>query len=219
MLGLVALLRARPWWAGVAFLGAVLSKETAVLVVGTLALTSVWMRVRRSSPAGPADSQHGLTWQPADVAYAIPLIGFALWQVVLFIATSRVPIYKSGGENLGVPVLGLVHGFTHYATLFPSTASYLWFGELCLIIVLIIGAARWRTTVPPQIRVLWVVTIILGLCTATGIWLGDVGFRSLDDIYLLCWIVLLYQRARIWPLAAACAGAWVVVAVELIRYI
>jgi hypothetical protein len=219
VLGLVALLRARPCWAGLAFLGAVLSKETAVLVVGTLALTSVWMRVRPSDSAAVGDNRRGLTWHPSDVAYVIPLVGFVLWQVILFIATTKVPIYKSGGENLGTPVLGLVRGITHYANLFPSTASLLWFGELCLIIVLICAAARWRSGAPPQIRILWVVTIILGLCAATGVWLGDVGFRSLDDIYLLCWIVLLYQRTRIWPLAAACGGAWIVVAIELIRYI
>lgn len=245
MLGLVALVRRRPLWTGIAFLAAVLSKETAVLVVGTLALTSLWLRWREHSsvtagrpvtagapPIGvaaprattsvmeaPGRTWKGLSWRASDVAYAIPLVGFVLWQVVLLMATGKVPIYKSGGENLGPPVVGLVHGVAHYVSAFPDTASLLWFGELTLIVVLIAAAARWRHRAPPEFRVLWVVSIILGLCAATGIWLGDVGFRSLDDIYLLCWVVLLFQRQRVWPWAVLCAGAWIVVCVELIRFI
>ena len=54
---------------------------------------------------------------------------------------------------------------------------------------------------------------------ATGIWLGDVGFRSLDDLYLMGWLVLLYRRGPIWPWAVLCGGAWVTVFVELVRYV
>jgi hypothetical protein len=46
-----------------------------------------------------------------------------------------------------------------------------------------------------------------------------VGFRSLDDIYLLSWVVLLMQPRRVTRLAIVCGGMWCVVAVELIRYI
>lgn len=66
---------------------------------------------------------------------------------------------------------------------------------------------------------LWVVSIALIFCAATGIWLGDVGFRSLDDAYIMSWLVLLHRPGRIWPWAALCLAAWVVVFVELVRFV
>ena len=66
---------------------------------------------------------------------------------------------------------------------------------------------------------LWVVSIALIFCAATGIWLGDVGFRSLDDAYLMSWLVLLHRPGRIWPWAIICLAAWVVVFVELVRFV
>ena len=65
--------------------------------------------------------------------------------------------------------------------------------------------------------------MLLALSTATGIWLGDVGFRSLDDTYLMSWVVLLF-RPPLRPLASSpgrssALGTWFVVFVELVRSI
>jgi hypothetical protein len=46
-----------------------------------------------------------------------------------------------------------------------------------------------------------------------------VGFRSLDDVYLTSWLVLLYRPLPLRPWAFVSAGAWLVVAVELVRFI
>jgi hypothetical protein len=225
VMALAALVRDKPVWAGLAFLGAVLSKETAVLLVGALAVTTLWSRShgqtnRTLALSGPRpDGRARLAPRRDDLVWVIPVVGFALWQMLLLVATGRLPIYKSGGENLGIPVVGLVHGITHYLSLFPSTASALWFGELAVLIVLIVGTTRLRSHAPRELRVLWVVSIVLGACAATGIWLGDVGFRSLDDIYLMSWVVLLFHPSRLTPLVVLCGGTWIVVAVELIRFI
>jgi hypothetical protein len=61
--------------------------------------------------------------------------------------------------------------------------------------------------------------VLLLLTAAAGIWLGDVGFRSLDDAYLMSWLILLYRREPIWPWALTCAGTWIVVFVELVKFI
>jgi hypothetical protein len=222
MLALAAFLRDRPWWAGLALLGAIVSKETSVLLVGTLALSSLWLRARPattslalSAPGRP----DRLTLRRADAAWVVPLVGFVGWQLLLFGATGRLPIYKSGGENLGAPLVGFVHGVAHYVSLFPSIASALWFAELALLVVLIAATTRLRGHAPREFEVLWIVSVVLGACAATGIWLGDVGFRSLDDIYLTSWVVLLFHPGRLTPLLVLCGGAWLVVAVELIRFI
>jgi hypothetical protein len=225
MLGLAALLRHKPIWGGVALLGAVVSKETAVLLVGTFALVTLGCRLaRQRSESLIVDAESSgflgrLTPKRSDLFFAIPIVGFVVWELVLLAATGKLPIYKSGGENLAFPFVGLVHGFRHYFSLFPSVSSALWFGELALLIVLAVGAGFSLRTTPFELRFLWGVSVLLGLSAATGIWLGDVGFRSLDDVYLMSWVILLFRRQPIWPWAVLCGGAWLVVGVELIRYI
>jgi hypothetical protein len=155
----------------------------------------------------------------SDLTFIIPLVGFVIWELFLLSATGKLPVYKSGGENLTFPFVGLVDGFHHYLTLFPSVASVLWFGELGIVIMVSVFAALSVRIAPFEFRCLWGISVLLGLSAATGIWLGDVGFRSLDDVYLMGWVVLLYRPQRASPAAMICSGAWIVVAVELIRYI
>jgi hypothetical protein len=226
ILALAALARRHPVWAGLAFLGAILSKETAVLLVGTLAVGAVWVRWRgnaSTSPtlSAPAPGGGGITLAPrrADLAYLIPLVGFVVWQSVLWRATGKLPILESGGENLGPPFVGLFHGIAHYVSAFPDVGATIWLGELAVIAIVGVVTVRSRGGTPLELQMLWVVSVALGICAAAGVWLGDVGFRSLDDIYLLSWVLLLIHPGRLVPWAALCLGAWVVVAVELIRYI
>ena len=224
VMALAALLRDRPTLAGLALLGAIVSKETSVLLVGTLAISTLWLRAgtTTSAPALGLSSRHGtsrLALRRSDTAWLIPLGGFVAWQLLLLSATGHLPIYKSGGENLGAPFVGFVHGVAHYGSLFPSVASALWFGELVLLVILVAAALRLRSYAPREFQLLWLVSVVLSICAATGVWLGDVGFRSLDDAYLLSWVVLLFAPRRLTPLVALCAATWVVVAIELIRYI
>jgi hypothetical protein len=226
LLGLAAWTRRAPVWSGVALLCAVLSKETSVLLVGALAMAVLWVRSTQGRPgstsvASPPASplSHPLRPRRSDVAFLIPIGGFILWQVILWHVTGRVPIYKSGGENLGIPLVGLFHGVTHYLSLFPSAASAVWLGELGILVLVVVGAAKSLGAAPFEFRILWIASVLLALSAATGIWLGDVGFRSLDDAYLMSWLVLLYRRQTGWPWVMICGGTWVVVFVELVRYV
>ncbi|HEY2215756.1 MAG TPA: hypothetical protein VGH31_11920 [Acidimicrobiales bacterium] len=234
MLGFAALLRHAPGWAALAFLGAVVSKETTVLLVGVLALSTLYRRRQgrptllatpRTSADGTARPESWTRLRPryADMAYLVPLAGFVAWEAVLFAATGKLPIYKSGGENLGLPFLGIYRGFTHYIRLVPSTASAIWFGELSVLGLLVLGAFLALRQAPFEFRVVWVFSVLLALSTTTGIWLGDVGFRSLDDTYLMSWVILLFRPARqsfgLKPWVVLCVGTWIGVSVELVRFI
>lgn len=209
LLGLAALLRHAPGWSGLAFLGAVLSKETTVLLVVTVGGTLVWDRVRHRRWA----------LERRDLRVAVPLAGFAAWELVAWGATGHLPVLGSGSANLGPPLDGLVHGLSHYATAPASVASVLWWGELAVLVVLGVVAGRTLRCAPAPFPALWVVSVVLALCAAPGIWLGDVGFRSLDAVYLTTWAVLLYRPAPLWPWAAVTGATWCVVAVELVRYV
>jgi hypothetical protein len=201
----------------------VLSKETSVLLVATLPLVALGQRLRPAPDAaattGPGGTLRRLTLRRSDAVFVIPLVGFVVWQVVLVHATGTLPIYKSGGENLGIPFVGLFSGFSHYLALFPSSASVLWMAEFGVLILVTTGAALSFRAAPLEIRALWVASVLLALSAAKGIWLGDVGFRSLDDAYLMGWLVLLFRRGTLSPWAPICAGAWLAVFVELVRFI
>ena len=254
LLGLAALVRQAPVWSGLALLGAVVSKETSVLLIGTLALAILWSRLQpeRTDPVGAGDgsipsgsppglasahlSDHSdlrdlrglhdlrgrLAPRRSELAVAIPLLGFVVWELVLWGATGKLPIYKSGQENLGTPLVGLFRGVAHYVPRLFTTASDLWVGELGILLLVVAVALLLLRAAPLEFRALLAVAVLLLLGTATGIWLGDVGFRSLDDAYLMSWLVLLYTRRPVWPqavLAVLCAVAWGAVFYELVRFI
>jgi hypothetical protein len=223
LLGVAALLRGAPIWSGLAFLCAVLSKETSVLLVASVALVALWQR-SRPAPDGSATAGFGsirrhLTPRRSDAVFVIPLLGFVIWQVVLLHATGTLPIYKSGGENLGIPFVGLLSGFAHYFSLLPSSASLLWMAEFGVLILVTSGAALSSRAAPLEVRALWVASVLLAVSTAKGIWLGDVGFRSLDDAYLTGWLVLVYRPRPLSLWAPICGVTWLAVFVELVRFI
>ncbi len=225
LLGLAAFVRHAPLWSGLALLCAVLSKETTVLLVVTLGLVTLWLRLAHPqsemTSIDPASSSSRLISRlmprRSDVAFLLPLLGFAVWQLILLHATGVLPLYKSGGENLGIPFVGLFHGLDHYFSLFPARASLIWLGELFILLLMSLGALLSLRSAPVEFRGLWIASVVLFLCTATGIWLGDVGFRSLDDLYIVSWLVLFYRQKSIWPWAVICFGTWCLVFVELVR--
>ncbi len=212
LLGIAALVREAPVWSGLAFLAATLCKETAVLLAGSLALVALWGRLR---------GRH-LELRRVDLSFAIPLVGFALWQLVLLISTGHVAVLDSGQAHFGPPLVGLVQGVVHYfATLFTAAwiLSILWFAELIVLVLVGIGAARSIRMAPANLQFLCSAFIVLALCANKNIWLGHVGFRSLDIAYLMSWVVLMYRSGQIWRWATLCAGIWWIEAVQLIRYI
>ena len=118
-------------------------------------------------------------------------------------------------------MVGLVQGLRHYLGALPSTGALLWFAELAILAVVAVWAARALPTTTARLyeRGAWVLYGIVDLSLAPGIWLGDVGFRSLDDLYVFSCIILLSSPRRLAVPAVLVAGSWVVVAIELVRFI
>ncbi|MDA8357466.1 MAG: hypothetical protein M0Z95_14500 [Actinomycetota bacterium] len=210
LLGLWAYRRKRHLAAGLLLLGAVLSKETAVLPVAVLGIVSM---VRPSGRTGVR--------RLLDPAWVVPAIGFCAWQVVVLAETGALPLLRSGNQNLGIPFAGLARALDHYAHLLPSTASLLWWSELAILAAITVAVAwSWRASgAPLHERLAWVVAVALAVSVAVGIWLGDVGFRSLDTMFLFGWLVLLGTTRKLWLPGGVCALMWLVVAVELVRFI
>jgi hypothetical protein len=213
LMGGLYLFRRQRWLAAAAcLLVAVLCKETAayaVDVVGAIRLIG-WVR-HRDRPF----------LQRTDLTWAVPLGGFAAWQVTVASLTGTAPLLASGGANLGVPFGGFVRAVGHYTSMLPAGAAWLWWGELGLLTALTVCAGRvlWRSAVLPHERALWAAAVALVVCASHGIWLGDVGFRSLDLLYLFNWLVMLHSNRRSRVALAGTALAWIVVFVELVLFI
>jgi hypothetical protein len=213
--GLLALRRNRPVVAGLLLAGAVLAREPALLAVACIFVTQAtrwWRRGRDRS-----------VWRAAP-AWAIPAGAFVAWQLTVFGVTGRLPVRSSGAHNAGLPLVGVVDGVRHYALELPRVGALLWFGEIAVLALLVVGAAvsLRQAAIPTHERVAWVGYLVLAVCLASGIWLGDVGFRSLDDVYVMSVLVLLGAPrwrpiVRVAPLALG--ATWVVVAVELVRFV
>jgi hypothetical protein len=214
VLGLYAYRRERWILASVLLLGAVLSKETSAYIVLVIAATRLtgWA-VRRRRRRRPITLE--------DAAWIVPLVGFASWQAVVFSVTGHAPLLSSGQANLGPPFTGVVDGLRFHFEAMPSRASIIWFAELAVLIILVAAAAVSvrRSSIPIHEQLAWVAVLVLAISTARGIWLGDVGFRSLDDIYLFSWLVLLGSSRRLGYLGGLVALVWLGVAIELIRYV
>jgi hypothetical protein len=207
--GFVALRRGRPVLAGVVFSAAVLSRETALVAVACVAVVQVgrWWRERR---------------EPRQAAaWVIPVVVFAAWQVVIWVQTGHLAATGSGARNTALPLRGFVDGLSHYVHDLPHAAALLWFGEL-VVLVIVVGSAAlaWRvTSAPAHERLAWIAYVVLALCLAPGIWLGDVGFRSLDDVYVTSCLLILASPRTPRVMAVVMAGSWIVVAVELIKFV
>jgi len=229
--GVVALRRNRFVLAATAFSVAVLSRETALLVVAALAVERPLSTIvaRLSARRAIADGTRPVAVAPGAVEAApapamtwiAPGVSFLAWQFVVRLATGSWPLLTSGQRNLGAPFAGLAQGFGHYMDLFPSRAAVLWFGELFILIVVVAVAALALRTTNARLyeRAAWLAYGVLALILAPGIWLGDVGFRSLDDLYLFSCIVLLSSKQRLTASGVLVAGGWMVAAVELIRFL
>lgn len=217
---LLALRRARPVLGGALLALAVLAREEALLVVAAVALARAWQlaqaRRRRGPPSGSVPGQR---W--ADAAWAVPAAVFAAWQVALRVGTGSFPALTSGHNNSGLPLVGLADGLAHYAHNITHVSSWLWFVELALLVIVgwMAATSLRSSTAPRHEKVAWVGAAVLAVCLAKGIWLGDVGFRSLDDFYVLSAVVLLSSPRPLRVPALAAAATWGAVALQLVLFI
>jgi hypothetical protein len=222
--GLVALRRNQWLLAATALTVAVLSRESALVLLCALCLARVieWTK----SFAGASPSQRALAVHRSarsgpsifDLSWILPVLAFCAWQGAAYLVTGKLPITASRGSNVSVPFAGFARGFAHYFHLLPGRAGLLWFAELALLIVIGIaaGLSYKSTAALLHERLAWVGYCLLTVSLAPSIWLGDVGFRSLIEFYLFSWVLLICSPRRHGVLFSLVALAWVVVFLELV---
>ncbi len=202
--GILALSRGRPLLAGLAFAVAVLTHEQSVLVVAVYGVHRIWTMVReRSAPS------------TADVAWALPGVGFVGCQLLYGHLLGRIPLFAFGGKNLTAPFAAIVSELHRYVTGSIPKQSILFLPELLLVVITSIVAIRSRASVPPAERwLLWALlaTAALGACLSSNVWSAPSELRQVVVVPTLAWIVMIVARRRmpLW-IVGSTGAVWLLV--------
>jgi hypothetical protein len=208
--GIVAWRHHRYVLAGLAFTGAVLGRETALLVVAALFVTRLVEIVRRRDRVGVQ-----------DVAWAVPLLAFAGWQSLCFAVYGTLPLTSDKG-NAATPFSGAVHAVTGWVE-HPKLTSLLELIQLVLLVAVIVsGLLHLRDSRSSSFEKLaFVFAILLLAILSSTVWNNDPReFRTMVDVFVLGSGVLLGSRSfRPLVLTALTWGVWLLLAAVSVRYL
>ena len=211
--GLLAYRRRRPLLAAAAFGYGVLTRETVLVVPAVLGVTRIIQIARRRARPG-AD----------DLAWIVPAVVFAGWELVVKAATGVFPIRSDSGKNAGAPFSAafsaIAHNFAHSGTPVPSApgAVIIWDIEFVVLALFAVAAllSLRATTAPVYERASFVVYLVVVFSLAPTNWDGYADLRSFVEVYLLAVLILLAaprrRLASLGPLAACAASLVILVA-------
>jgi hypothetical protein len=183
--------RERRWWLAIlGFSAAVLSRETSLAVVAAYGL---WQLPRLWRTRRPAR---------ADLAWAVPIAAFLLWQAYGRWRLGVWPI-RSDQHNAGQPFvdlghytkLWLSHAFDDLSALARATEILTVFAAVVAALVL----APWRDR-EGYLTVSVLLLAGLGASLSGAVWVGPADLRVLGSLYVLCVIGVLRSRRHLAPL-------------------
>jgi hypothetical protein len=161
--------RQRWWLAGVGWSIAVLTKESALVFVVVIFVTTAveQMKSRKISLA------RNLTW----LAPAIVEIG---WQLIARGATGVIPLTASGStHDLGLPFVGFFRGAAtwFHGGLHNDARSLLYVVQLAAFLVLMLAVTQgWRRLSSARLAI-WIVAVLLVICESKKGWVSPFDVR------------------------------------------
>jgi len=197
--GLLAIRSRRPVLAAALLAYGALTRETVMVAVAAIAILRV-IGMLRGWGKGSRPGR-------ADLAWVVPTVVFAVWQVVVKAATGSVPLLADGGRNAGAPFIAPLKAFRHnlaHIHLHQFEQFDLWFLELAILVCFSVAALLClRATRAPGHERLAFVLYLVEICVVTpSTWNSlDADMRSFIEVYLLAVIILLGTPRRT-------LGAW-----------
>ena len=194
--GLLAVRGRRPVLAAALLAYGALTRETVMVAVAAFAIVRVIGIVRGRARPGRE-----------DLAWAVPAVAFAAWQVVVKAATGSVPLLADSGRNAGAPFVAPLQAFRHnlaHVHLHQFEQYDLWFLELAILVCFSVAALLClRATSAPGHERLAFILYLVEICVVTpSTWNSlDADMRSFIEVYLLAVIILLGTPRRT-------LGAW-----------
>jgi hypothetical protein len=196
--GLLALRARRPLLAGLLLAYGALTRETVMVAVAAIFIVRVIGVIRRR----PVRLRPGRE----DLAWAVPTVAFAVWEVVVKVAVGSFPLLADSGRNTGTPFLdplrALEFNLRHISSN-PFDQYDVWLLELAVLVLFTVAALlSLRSTNAAVHERLALVLYVIEICVvAPSTWSSlDADLRSFIEVYLLAVIVLLSTpRWRVGP--------------------
>ena len=194
--GLLAVRGRRPVLAAALLAYGALTRETVMVAVAAIAIMRMIGILRGRTRPGRE-----------DLAWVVPAVAFAAWQVVVKAATGSVPLLADSGRNAGAPFIAPLQAFRHnlaHVHLHQFEQYDLWLLELAILACFSVAALLClRSTNAPVHERLAFVLYLIEICIVTpSTWNSlDADMRSFIEVYLLAVIILLGTPRRT-------LGAW-----------
>ncbi|HET9111835.1 MAG TPA: hypothetical protein VFN78_13480 [Ktedonobacterales bacterium] len=216
-------------WATVLLSLAVLARETTALVALALFLSGQLVNVfnyshskavsrQRTEPATPQETPLAWLvpagqWRRAVFTGAVPLVVALCWQGVLLLRWGQIGLFSAGGNNLGLPLVGIVEGAVAWSVLWPPLIQALHYVDVAYLLGLAEVTRRqlwghWRRV--DFVAVAWAVSLALTLCLTVYVWDYYWSFlRGAIELAMLSLLLLLTASPRVRKLAlAATLALW-----------
>jgi hypothetical protein len=194
---LLLLRRERPIAATIAAILAILTRETAILVV--LAAAMVYGYEGWRSPAA-----RRTRWY----FFVLPLLAYALWRAFLLARwgghTPLIPL-----RYLTMPFSGAVGFIAGIATFVSPEQVFCFFG-ICLLAALAVAVlSSWRSSSATALeKTAWLLCALLNAVLPHAVWIEDWGFmRTHCEYYVLGAVILIGSRSSLKSAIFGGAGA------------
>ncbi len=183
-LGGVLCARDRRWgWTALLLSLAVLARETtaifavALLMAGAVTGATTYIRRRRDGrdlllPSPSGGEAGGGGWRSAALAGLTPLLVALGWQAVLLWHWGKLGLLAAGGNNLGLPLVGLFEGFVAWHILWPPLLQAMHYLDVLYLLAL---AEMTRRVIVRERRggflaLAWLGYAAMALCLTVFVW-------------------------------------------------
>lgn len=217
LVGLHLLCEKRFVVAGLALSGAVLAKETGIILPLGLGLAWAWARMAASQNKRAPNGQTPLL--VTAVPAALPGVVFVGWQLFLGSRFGAVPMSANADNNIRWPLAG----FSEVADRFVPTSAANLFRSVSLAVLVLVAVAAsmvWRhSRTDLGVRLAWIGAVVLLFVISEHVYAGATAFmRAGTESYVLGVVLILgAERRRVLLPAAIGAITALTISSELIK--
>jgi hypothetical protein len=184
----------------------VLTRETVMVLIAAIAIVRLTGFLRRR-------------YRPErdDIVWVLPAAAFVVWELLVFLFTTHLPVLADGGRNAGTPFIApfeALRSNLHHIDWHSYNAIDVWLAEVGVLLVFAVAALfSLRSSRALAHEKLALVLFLIEICVVTPTTWSSVSadLRSFVEVYLLAVVVLLGRPLR--PLRHL--GTWLLPALTL----
>ncbi len=210
-------IRKEKWLLGTAaFCYAVITRETATLVVFGIGLYWLWCHRYVLSP------RNKMVQSPfPSYIWIAPAFTYIGWGIVTYLNVHQVGIRSDLAANLYFPLASPIEALASRLSNLNNTASILWLGQAAVwATTQALAAVQYRhSTAKPWEKITWIVTAVISLSLSSEIWGNTNYLRSVSLAWVMAIIILWDSRPTRRFLGAVSSIAWTVSTLPLLLFL